>query len=358
MKSFLQQYSIPKKVGIVSYGAYIPHQRITSAEIDLHQGKDPGSTAKSAHLISKAVPASDEDAATLACMSAGQALERASISSQDIQSLFIGSESHPYAVKPTGATVATALGLSQYISLADLEFACKAGTQGLQISAAYVQSGMQIASMAIGSDTAQAAPGDALEYSAAAGSAAYILGSKGILAELLATVSVATDTPDFWRLNGSEYPSHAGRFSGEPAYFAHITKSVTALLEMTQLTAKKIDYCVFHTPNMKFPTTVAKGLGFNLEQLQPSLLVQTVGNTYSAATLLALAQTLDSVEANKTILVASYGSGAGSDAFLFKTTPLLTKRRLHWSGLIKQQLSKTTNISYSEYMHNTSGGHA
>lgn len=348
----------PKKVGIVAYGAYVPSARILSEEIDVNQGKEPGSTAVAAGLLSKSVPALDEDTITLAIMAAGQALSRTSLDPATVGSLFIGSESHPYAVKPSGVTVATALGLSENIAIADLEFACKAGTQGLQIVSAFVQSGMHTHGIAIGADTAQAAPGDALEYSAAAGSAAYILGSKNILAELIATTSVATDTPDFWRANGSAYPSHAGRFTGEPAYFAHITKSVTALLHDLAMQPADIDYCVFHTPNLKFPSTIAKRLGFTPAQLKPSLLVQSVGNTYSASSLLALAQTLDTVGANKTILVASYGSGAGSDAFLFKTTPLLVQQRKKWEGLLSDQLAQTYNVSYSEYLHRTARGHS
>lgn len=357
MSTLQKKSKAPNKVGIVSYGAYIPSARILSEEIDMHRGKKPGFTAKTTGLVSKSVPAIDEDTATLATLSAAQALERSHLKPEQIDSLFIGSESHPYAVKPTGVTVATALGLKEQLALADLEFACKAGTQSLQIVSAYVAAGMNTYGLAIGADTAQAAPGDALEYSASAGSAAYIVGAKNILAELLATVSVATDTPDFWRATTAAYPNHAGRFTGEPAYFSHIKKSVTALFEKTGLSAGDIDYCVFHTPNLKFPTTIAKRLGFTPEQLAPSLLVSTVGNTYSAASLLALAQTLDTIPANKTILVASYGSGAGSDAFLYKTTPLLEERRAKWSGLLTQQCSQTYTISYTQYLQRTTKGH-
>lgn len=353
----LRTHKSPKKVGIVGYGVYVPPFRITSAEIDTHQNKRVGITAKSTGLISKSVPAIDEDTITIATIAAQQALVRSKISTELVQSLFIGSESHPYAVKPSGATVAAALGLSENMSTADLEFACKAGTQALQIATSFVKAGMHTYSMAIGADTAQAAPGDALEYTAAAGGAAYLVGSRKILAEIVATTSVVTDTPDFWRANGAAYPSHAGRFTGEPAYFAHITKSVQRLFETTGLSAQSIDYCVFHTPNVKFPQAIAHSLGFSSKQLAPSLLVQTVGNTYSAASMLALAQTLDTIEANKTILVASYGSGAGSDAFLLKTTPLLVAQRSQWKELLSHQLATTTEISYTQYLKHTSRGH-
>ncbi len=350
-------------VGIVGYGAYIPTARLLTTEIDMHRGATPGTGEKSLGVISKSVPNLDEDAATLAVEAAQQAVDRVAAavkmnikkkvkttkSEQDIGAVFVGSESHPYAVKPTGTIVAQALGLSENISLADLEFACKAGTQALQIGAAYVASGMCKQVLAVGTDTAQSQPGDALEYTAGAGAAAFIVGCENVLVEIIDTASIATDTPDFWRGALNSYPSHAGRFSAQPAYFAHLTKSVTLLLEKTKLSPKDIDYCVFHTPNYNFPVSIAKKLGFTQAQLAPSLLVDTVGNTYSAASLLALVKLLDEAEADKTILLASYGSGAGSDAFLLKTTKALITQRKLWRNTIAHQLKTTKHISYGEY---------
>jgi len=349
--------SSSKPVGIISYGSYIPSSRLQTATLDVARGKQSGVTQLGTQLISKSVPQIDEDTTTLSVMSAGQALERGSFKKQAIGSVFIGSESHPYAVKPTGVTVAAALGLSSNIAVADLEFACKAGTQSLQVAVAYAKAGLHRYGLAIGSDTAQAAPGDALEYTAAAGSAAFVVGSTDILVEVLDMVSVASDVPDFWRAAGAPFPSHAGRFTGEPAYFDHITKSATQLLSKNKLLPSQIDYCVFHTPNAKFPRQIAKRLGFLKEQLEPSLLVETVGNTYSAASLLALSYLLDTIPANKTILLSSYGSGAGSDSFLLKTTPLLVKKRKKWNTFVADQLQQTHSITYPEYLKNTTAGH-
>ncbi len=76
--------------------------------------------------------------------------------------------------------------------------------------------------LAIGMDTAQGRPGDALEYTAAAGGAAYLLGAaEESLALIQGSYSFVTDTPDFWRRSHENYPSHGDRFTGEPAYFEH-----------------------------------------------------------------------------------------------------------------------------------------
>jgi hydroxymethylglutaryl-CoA synthase len=361
------------KVGIVGYGAALPRQQIPAAAIEASQGKSNSGIPKALGVSQKTVPGLDEDTATLATAAAAQALERlekcslskakglsknlssplSHFSRDQLGCLFIGSESHPYAVKPTGTIVASALGLPATLSMADLQFACKAGTQSLQIAYSYVKAEMIKLGLAIGADTAQSRPGDILEFTAGAGAAAYLVGSdlaKGQnLVTIEATVSVATDTPDFWRRPGQPHPEHAGRFSGQPAYFAHVTQAANLLMKQENLQPKDIDYCVFHTPNAKFPKLVAKQLGFSAAQLEPSLVVSQIGNTYAAASLLALANVLDQVDANKTILLVSYGSGSGSDAFLLKTTPALVEQRQQWSGLIAEQISQLQPISYQEY---------
>ncbi len=201
-------------VGIVSYGAYLPRWSITSAEIAAGSGQTDSGPALG--VKQKTVPGVDEDSATIAVAAARQALERVGtgFQSDSIRGVWVGSESHPYAVKPTGTIVAAALGLSNQLSMADLQFACKAGTAGLQTALAYAAAGWGEHFLAIGADTAQARPGDVLEFTAAAGGMACLVGTDHLIAELLGTVSVATDTPDFWRRAGSRLSGTRGEIYG------------------------------------------------------------------------------------------------------------------------------------------------
>lgn len=343
-------------VGITAYGVALPTTCILGETIAQAQQKTTEGIARSLGVRQKSVPSLDEDTATLAVAAGYQALQRSGLSGTEIRALLIGSESHPYAVKPTGTIVKAALGLSDQIALADLQFACKAGTQGLQIVAAYVEAKLIANGLAIGADTAQGKPGDVLEYTAGAGAGAYILGSDNAIVNLHASLSVASDTPDFWRRPGQVYPEHGGRFSGEPGYFAHVMRATHELLEEMHLKPTDIDYCVFHTPNGKFPQTVASKLGFSPTQLQDSLVVSQIGNTYAGASLIALASLLDTAESGKTILLCSYGSGAGADAFLLETTERLVKQRADWSDFVRDQIEKLKPISYEEYRKAT-GSH-
>ncbi|MGC8547640.1 MAG: hydroxymethylglutaryl-CoA synthase [Candidatus Micrarchaeia archaeon] len=341
--------------GIVGYGAYVPKYRIKAEEIARVWGEDAESITSGLNVIEKSVPGIDEDSATIAVEAARRAIRHAGIDPKQIGAIYVGSESPPYAVKPTASIVAEAANISTNAMSADLEFACKAGTSGMQIVTAEVESGMIKYGMAIGSDTSQGRPGDALEYTASAGGAAYIIGKEKneVIAEIIKTVSYVTDTPDFWRREGAKYPSHGGRFTGEPAYFKHIISATNLLFEQTGMKASDFTYAVFHQPNGKFPSTVAKQLGFTEEQIKHGLLTPRIGNTYSGASLLGLAATLDIAKPGDKILVTSFGSGAGSDSFAIEVKEPIEEKRSRIDEPVEDMISKNKiYLDYAAYLKN------
>jgi len=183
--------------------------------------------------------------------------------------------------------VAEAIGATPDVHVADFEFACKGGSEAMYVALSHIKAGEMRYALASGADTSQGAPGDALEYSASAGSAAFVMGKENLLAECLHTFSFTTDTPDFWRREYQFYPQHAGRFTGEPAYFKHVQGCAHGLLEKSGMKPADFKYCVFHQPNGKFPANVAKMLGFTKEQhktgwLSPWLATPTAGRRRSA----------------------------------------------------------------------------
>lgn len=303
------------RVGIVSYGAYIPRYRIKMEEITKVWGGNSDNISDGLMIYEKSVPDIDEDTVTIAVEAARNAVNRASLDPQRIGAIYTGSESHPYAVKPTSTIVAEAIGATPNLTAADFEFACKAGTAAMQVCMGLVESRMIDLGMAIGSDVSQGAPGDALEYSAAAGGVAYIIGRDDLAAEIEATHSYTTDTPDFWRREGMPYPEHGGRFTGEPGYFNHVISAARGLMTKLDTNPKDYDYAVFHQPNGKFPLKAAAILGFTPEQLKLGLVVPMLGNTYSGSCMMGLAAILDKAKPGERILIVAFGSGAGSDAF-------------------------------------------
>ena len=313
-------------VGIVGYGACLPRHRIKVEEIAKVWGADAPSYKKGLELREKSVPAPDQDVITLSVEAARNALARAPmVDPSDIGALYIGSESHPYAVKPSGTVVGEAIGATPNIHIADFEFACKAGSEGMFVAHGLVKAGLIKYGMGIGADTSQGAPGDALEYSASAGAAAFIFGADNLVATVDHTYSFTTDTPDFWRREYQNYPQHAGRFTGVPAYFKRTIGATRAILEQSGMKPRDFAFAVFHQPNGKFPMRVGKKLGFTREQIEVGWLVPTLGNTYSGASPLGLSAVLDVARPGDKILMCSYGSGSGSDAFIYTVTERITE---------------------------------
>ncbi len=313
--------------GIIGYGAYVPRNRIKVEEIAKVWGADAPSYKKGLMLEEKSVPSPDQDTITMAVEASKRALKRAGIDPKEIGAVYVGSESHPYAVKPSGTVLAEALGATPEVHTADFEFACKAGTEGMFVALSLVQAGAIKFGLAVGADTSQGAPGDALEYSAAAGAAAFIFGNAPLVAEALETYSYTTDTPDFWRREYQYYPQHGGRFTGDPAYFKHIMGAAEGIMAKAKMKPSDFQYVVFHQPNGKFPLRVGELLGFEKKQIEPGWLVPKLGNTYSGSSPLGLTATLDISKPGDMILIVSYGSGAGSDAFIFKVTKRIDEVR-------------------------------
>ncbi len=306
--------------GIVGYGAYVPCFRIKDETIARQWGGDPAAVKKGLLLEEKTVPGLDEDTITISVQAARYALQRADIDPNEIGAVYIGSESHPYAVKPSGTVLVDALGIGPEVHVADYEFACKAGTEAMFVACSHVQAGHMKYALGIGADISQGAPGDALEYTASAGGAAFIMGMENVAAEVLETYSYTSDTADFWRKEGEFYPQHAGRFTGEPAYFRHVLAAGRGILEKSGRKPGDFAYVVFHMPNGKFPLRAGKALGFKREQIDEGWLVNIMGNTYSGSSPTGLAAVLDVARPGDLILMVSFGSGAGSDAFIFQAT--------------------------------------
>ncbi len=334
-----------RPVGIVGYGAYVPRYRLPAREVA--RVWTEGTSALP--IKEKAVPGLDEDVATMSIEAARNALKRAGIDPSRIRAVWVGSESHPYAVKPTATIVAEAIGAVPNTQAADWQFACKAGTEAMQAGIGFVGSGMADYALAIGMDTAQGRPGDALEYTAGAGGAAYLLGpADEALAVFDGSYSFVTDTPDFWRRQYEKYPEHGQRFTGEPAYFKHITTAASRYMELAGTQPGDYRYVVLHQPNVKFPQKAAKTLGFKDEQIKTGLLVGEIGNTYAGSAMIGLTAVLDEAQPGDRVLLVSFGSGAGSDAFGLQVTDRITAARAR-APQTRDYIARRTEIDYAVY---------
>lgn len=335
-------------VGIIDYGVYVPRKRIKAEEIAKVWGESMSDQPKS-------FPGKWDDPGAYAMNSTLNCLETNNVSPSKIAKIMVGSESHPYAVNPTASIVAELIGSDR--QSVDFEFACKAGTQAMIEASDSIKADSVGYGLAIGADSSQAKPGDALEYTAADGGASLLIGKEKPIAVINDYKSFTSDTPDFLRKEGEEFPVHFGRYTGEPAYFKHIKKSSERLFNSQGTEPKDYDYAVFHQPNKKFPRRIGKRLGFKKENIEPGIVVDWIGNTYSACTLIGLCRVLDQASPGERIFVASYGSGAGSDAFDLTVTKRIKEKQKQkdrsvdsWIGKEDEDLLEFE--SYGKYAKN------
>ncbi len=334
-----KEYDTP---GIVGYGVYVSRFRI----------KENG--------LERSVPFIDEDAVTAAVEAGKLSLIHSGVDSSLVGKIYVGSESNPYAVKPISSKVAQVLKLGeedgdvQGVDAVDTEFACKAASSMFKDAVSlvnYSKSGIKYA-MVIGADNSQAAPrgcpGGELDIFVGYGGSAFLFGKYDVIAEIEGWYSCTSDTPDFWRRDGEPFPMHGGRFTGDPAYFKHVRKATTKLMERFNLQAGDVNYFVTHQPNPQFPVRIAKELGFKDEQYMVSLLINKFGNTYSGCSPVGLAAVLDIAKPEERILMVSYGSGAGSDAYLLRTTSQLVDKRQRQKMSVKYQ-AENPFVEYVDY---------
>ena len=333
-------------VGIVSYGFYVPKYRIKTEEIAVIWGKNPEDIKRSLMVKEKAVAGIDEDSLTMAVESASAALSSVSVDRNKIKVVLFGSETHPYAVNPASTILAEFLGIEKNYLAYDTEFACKAATGAMISAQALIKSGYSDYALITGSDKGMGKAHDALEYTAASASVSLLLGKDNLILEILDFESFSSDTPDFWRREGIRYPSHGGRFTGKPSYFYHIEESSKSLFKKTGLSPKDFAFAVFHMPNGKFPVQVARSLGFSPDQIKDSLVVDYLGNSYTASALMGLMPVLEKAKAGDLIFLCSYGSGAGSDSFVLKVTKNLEKNRKEFMKIVKDK----KYINYPTYL--------
>jgi hydroxymethylglutaryl-CoA synthase len=344
-----------EKVGIVGYGVYIPINRIKTELIvrarerkrkDLTQFLDK--VRNGLLLRDKSVASLSEDSITIATEAAQNAVAMAGIDPQKIETVAAGSESKPYAVGTIARHVASFLGLGNNVYVADLEGACNSGMQSTAFVESQILSGRIKYGLAIGTDVAQAPPGDPLEYACGAAAGAYALGTDDPVATIIDTAAYSTLTMDFWRRDGAQVPSHFGRTTVE-AYIKHVIGAIEGLLKKhPEISLKEFDHVTFHQPSGYMPMKTCKTLAqdhidmlenpeledriritpqFIEEKVKPWLRVLDTGNTYAAATLVATCDILDHAKPDQDVLAVSYGSGAYANATWLHVEDAILQRR-------------------------------
>ncbi len=328
-------------VGILGYGVYIPKYRIKKEDISKVWG------GGAAGIKEKSVLGFDEDVTTMAVEAALNAITHAGIDASEIGALYVSSVSSPFINKSIAVIIAEVLEISEGASVADFGGSTKSTTTALQACADFVASGRGNYALVIGADAQVGIPGDPLEHSLGAGAAACLVGKDNIIAELEDSYFSSTSFTGTWRSDGDQFVSRYDdpryeRFAGYPKI---IVDAVKGLFKKTGKTGSEFDYAAFTQPDAKAPVTAVKKLGIKSEKMPSSIVSPVCGDTGSSSVLIELAAVLDQAKPGERIIMASYGSGAGSDAFSLLVSDNVDKKR----GQVTTVQSYIENKDYIDY---------
>lgn len=306
--------------GIVSYGAYVPLRRLSTVA-----------------QTEKAVANWDEDSLTMAVAAAIDCL--GGMDRRTIDGVYFATASPPYGEKLAATTAGWALDLRRDILTADITDSLKAGTGALKMAADAVKAGsaksvlVTAADLRIGGDF-----GD--------GAAAFVIGDKDVIAEIVGSYSLSNELLDVWRASGAKkVRSWEDRWVFEEGYLKVLPLAIRGFFEKYGLSANDITKAVLYGPDLRRHRQMVGTLGFKPEQVQEPFF-DKLGNTGTAFAPMMLTAALEDARPGDKILVASYGDGA--DVMLLKVTENIKNITGKW-GVKRSLASKMMMRSQGDY---------
>ncbi len=319
--------------GIVAYGVSIPYRRIDVKTIlDVWGNSSLDILKTHLKLSERAVLFFDEDTNTLAVEAARGALEQGGFAGRDLGAVYLGTGTNPWASNPSSTVIAEAIGAGPSIMCSDLQFSGKSGTSAIQALLGLTESGLVERGIAIGADTLNrhVSPGELYEYAASAAAAAFVVGTDPVVARVLGTHSHATSLNDWFRIEGERFIKTSTSAIPDAIRLGlveHVLPAVHALNSKVGLRPSDYTYAVFQQPYGFVPYMLAGILEMKPEQVALGEVAHEIGDCGAASALLGLANVLDNAKPGEKVLLASYGFGAGADAFALEVTDAITRHR-------------------------------
>lgn len=324
-------------VGITHWGVHIPIRRM-SAQLLAERRGDGGPE--------RSVAWSDEDSITMGVQAARNCI--ADVVRSEIDLVIFASTTHPFCEKQSGAIIAAALGLDSNVRSIDLSSSLRSGLQAIAIAKDSVASGFARRALVIAADCRQGAPGSELERSGGDAAAAFLIGSDGVVAQIIDTQSYTQEIQDVWRRQGDRFVhSWEDRFVTQ----CGVTEPLVKIAQKLP-TSEGDRRWLSSAPNVRIAKSVAKAVDAQVEAVTQTV-QQNVGYCGTAHAPLLLAGALEESRVGEEIAVLAHGDGA--EALLVKVTSeaqqngfsASLKRRLPVQSLAVWR--KARNLDFTEY---------
>ncbi|RMG98442.1 MAG: hydroxymethylglutaryl-CoA synthase family protein [Chloroflexi bacterium] len=313
-------------IGIVDFGMYIPHYRVSRAEIGEAWKLEQ---AKPLLIGERAVAGYDEDSLTMAVEAAWHALEGHDPAAVD--GLLFASTTPPFAEKSSAAVIAAACDTAVSRTL-DITTSLRAGTAALGLGLDMLRAHSAEQVLVTIADMRRPEPGTLLDAISGDGAAAFLLGrGENVLAELVGAFHLSDPVIDTWRRSDDRYlQTDDEAFTNQVGYFSLVQQAVKGLLAETAVDPARVKGVAIYAPDGRAYMKMAKksplGMAFmqmGMEGPAPYLLMHA-GNLGAAFAPAQLALLLEKASPDDYLVLVGYGDGA--DAYLFRVTEAIKGR--------------------------------
>lgn len=308
------------KAGITGFGAYIPRRRLSRGAVAKANSWFAPNVRGIGH---RSVANWDEDSITMAVAAArdllGDKKDRSALSQ-----LVLASTTLPFADRSNAGVVQEALNLSEKVANIDLGGSSMSAMSALAQSYASATA-LKKEVLVVAADDRRTMAASPQELSYGDGAAAISVGVDNVLAELLASASLAADFIDHFRMAGHETDYYwEERWVRDEGVSKFIPQVISEVLTQSGIAPATVDHFIFPSTFKRIEQQIANRCGINEDAIVDNL-SDTVGDTGSAHGLLMLASVLEKADPGDTILLCQFGFGA--QAQLFKVTDLIKEFR-------------------------------
>jgi hydroxymethylglutaryl-CoA synthase len=324
--------------GILSAAGYVPHSRLTRADINAFMGSGGGKGTRS-------VASHDEDTTTLGVEAARLALRGSPGASPD--ALWFATSSPAYLDKTNATAVAAALRCPGDVAAYDFGGALRSG-MGCLLTALRGTG----TTLVVSADMRDGLPTSGDEAAGGDGGAAVVVGDgPGVLAELVGSASATDEFTERWRAPGEKVSKLWEERFGENRYVALGQEAVARALKGAGSDMGDVARLVVTGMHGRAVAALTKKLGPPESALGDDL-TETVGQAGAAQPLLVLASALERLAADPSIpvgsLVVAVHLADGADALVLRTTAALSQ--WHPVRTVDDQVAQGHEVSYGKFL--------
>jgi 3-hydroxy-3-methylglutaryl CoA synthase len=330
--------------GITDYGVHVPTYHLSADAIEAAWDRCE------ARIDRKAVPAYDEDAVTMATGAAAD-VDVGGAGDADAATLAVATTTPPQPGSLASGPIARTLGLDGRCRTMEFGSSWKAGLEALDAALGFD------GGLAIAADAPTAPLDEGTDHILGAGAAAFATGSaerdgsaggEDVLARVAGSAHyVDAYLPAKFRSDGEVTDLGLGGYTTK-GFVEALSAVVEGALADAGLSVGGVDHAVLPQDDVKTSWRGGKRLGFDGDQMSAGFVVKRLGFAGAASPLVGLAAALDAADPGETILVAGYGYGHGSSAFVFEATDGVADGDA--DAGVEEALDGTEELRYPEYV--------